>query len=283
MGDFFKRYFLHCSWRCLDDLKAKHPEVKINALLASQTIPALGLVDYHPHINKVIAPGLHTRQVKRIGPEKLMGDYVFLSNRMAQQFELKTPSIYLSNDDKVFVDNITNKHKKYIVVHPFSGDAVGNNTRSPLKPIRYIPIIKALIATGHSVVLLGGPWSRVADGGQRAGKNPGRVKIVQERFDWKIKGLINLIGKTNIRTGAELTKRADGFVGTASSFMCAAWSLGNIRSVVLISERWREPLTNMVWAKDRIKEPQNKVIYIPAARNVQTFQDIQNETANWFK
>lgn len=279
MGDFFKRYFLHCSWQCLEDLKAKQPEVSVHALLASQTLPALELVDYHPCIDKIVKPELHTRQVKRMGAETFMGDHTFLNNKMAQQFELKMPPIYLSDDDKVFVNNITDNHEKYIIVHPFSGDKTGTRTRSPLKPLRYVPIIKALIAKGYTVVLLGGDWSRVGDGGRR----PGRVHTVSERFDWQIKGLINLMDQTNIRTAAELVKRSDGFVGTASSFMCAAWSIGEVNSVVLTSERWRKPLANMPWAKDRIKAPQNKVLYIPEHRTPQTFKNIETEIVKWFK
>jgi hypothetical protein len=64
--------------------------------------------------------------------------------------------------------------------------------------------------------------------------------------------------------------------------MCAAWSIGDIRSVIIISERWREPLETMVWAKDRCKEPQNKIIYLPPTRTPQTFEDMTNETASWF-
>lgn len=273
MGDFFKRYFLHCSWQCLDDLKAKHPDVEIHALLASQTLPALELVDYHPHIDKVVAPGLHPRQVKSMGPEKFMGDHIMLSNRMANQFDLKVPPIYLSEDDEKFVDSIS-KDKKFIVIHPFAGDRFGLDTRTPLKPHEYVPIVKALIETGHNVVMLGSSWPRVDERGTR---------IIKEDFPWRINGLINLIDKTNVRTGVELVKRASGFVGTASSFMCAAWSMGNKRSVILTSQRWQEPLETMVWAKDRIKEPQNHMVYIPKKRTPRVHRDIIKETANWFK
>ena len=273
MGDFFKRYFLHCSWQCLEDLKSKYPNVEVHALLASQTLPALKLVDYHPYIDKIIAPGLHTRQVKKMGPEKFVGDHIALSNRMAKQFELKVPPIYLSEEDKEFVDNIS-KDKKFIVLHPFAGDKHGLNTRTPLKPLRYVPIIKALVGTGHNIVLLGSSWPRVNEKG---------IKTIKEEFTWRINGLINLIDKTNVRTGTELVKRASGFVGTASSFMCAAWSIGNKRSVILTSERWRQPLETMIWAKDRIKEPQNHMIYIPKNRTPALHQDIIKETANWFK
>jgi ADP-heptose:LPS heptosyltransferase len=280
MGDFFKRYFLQCTWQCLEDLKAKHPEVKINALLASQTVPALDLVDHHPCIDEVVKPMLHTKQVKEMGPEHFMGDHVPLSNRMAQQFELKMPPIYLSESDEVFVDAIqVAANHKYIVVHPFSGDIIGNTTRSPLKPARYAPIVRALVESGYSVVLLGSSWSRLLP----EARKPGRTRMIEEKFNWETTGLVNLIDKTNIRTAVELVKRSNGFVGTASSFMCAAWSLGSVRSVILTSERWREPLTNMVWAKDRIKEPQNKVVYIPKNRTPQTFQDIETETAGWFE
>jgi ADP-heptose:LPS heptosyltransferase len=273
MGDFFKRYFLHCSWQCLEALKAEHPEVSVHALLVSQTIPALELVDHHPHIDKVITPKIHPRVVRKLGADKFVGDHVMLSNRMAKQFELRQPPVYLSEEDKEFVDSISTG-KKFITLHPFAGDRFGVHTRTPLKPNRYIPIIKALTETGHNVVLLGSKWSRL---------NEKHTWTIDEVFNWRINGLINLIDKTNVRTAAELVKRSAGFVGTASSLMCAAWSLGNKRSVVLTSARWKEPLETMVWAKDRCKEPQNKIIYIPPKRTPRIHDNIARETADWFR
>jgi ADP-heptose:LPS heptosyltransferase len=273
MGDFYKRYFLHPTWACLKDLKAKHPEVSVHALLSSQTVPALNFVDYHPYLDRVVVPGLHPRQIKQAGADTFMNGYVPLGPGAAKRFQLEPPPVYLPKKDKVFVDNLTKGKDKYIIVHPFSGDRLGNTTRTPIRPVRYIPVIESLIGLGYRVILLGSTWKRKDERG---------VQIREETFKWNIKGLTNLIDRTNVRTGAELVKRSSGFVGTASCFMCAAWSIGNIRSVIIISERWREPLETMPWAKDRCKEPQNKIIYLPPTRTPQTFEDMTNDTADWF-
>lgn len=273
MGDFFKRYLTHCTWQCLEDFKAKNPQVSIRALLVSQTTPALKLVDYHSCIDEVVLPHMHPREFRKMDIAKYMDGYVPLRNNLAKQYELKTPPFYLSNEDENFIKQTTAHLKKYIVLHPFAGDKYSLNSRTPLKPKQYIPIIKALTKKGYKVLLLGGSWQRIHEK---------QTRVIQEKFDWKIDGLINLINKTNVRTGAELVKRADGFVGTASSFMCAAWSLEK-RSVVLISSRWKKPLETTPWAKNRGKQSQNHIVYLPKKRTPQVYRDMTEQTAEWFK
>ena len=275
MGDFYKRYFCHITWQCIEDLKKKHPEVSIHALLVSQTIPALELVDHHPCIDKVIKPRIHLKDFKEKDIKNYVGDHRFLSPAIAKKFEQKKPPIYLSNEDKDFVNKITSKHGKYICLHPFAGDRYGLDTRTPLKVEQYTPIINAIINSGYKVIMLGKSWERINHGSKNA-------RLVTEVFKLNKDGFVNLIDKTNARTAAELVKRSAGFVGTASSMMCAAWSMGGVKTVIVTSERWIKPLQEMPWAKDKITNPNHKMLYLNHDRSPQKLKEIAHETADWF-
>ena len=275
MGDFYKRYFWHPTWKCLEDLKTKNPDVEITALLVSQTIPALEFVDYHPCLDKLVKPKMHIRELKKHDITKYVGDATFLGPGLAKKFICKTPPIYLSKQDKEFVKNITSQHKKYICIHPFSGDRYGLNTRTPLLVQQYIPIIDALVAKGYSVFLMGKNWDRINLGSTKP------IKI-NENIPWGRVGMINLINKTNARTSAELIRLSSGFVGTASSMMCAAWSMGGIKTTILTPKRWKEPIETMPWAKDKINDPNHQVLYLDGIRTPQRLGEIANVTANWF-
>lgn len=275
MGDFYKRYFCHQTWQCLEDLKTKHPDKSIAALLVSQTLPALNLVDYHPYIDKIIKPKIHLREFKNKDINKYVGGYTFLNPKMAQQFEQKIPPIYLSDNDKEFIKRTTDNIDKYICLHPFAGDKYGLNTRTPLNVEQYIPTIQALINAGYTVIMLGKSWERINLGSKN-------TRIVQEKFTWSNPKFINLIDKTNVRTGAELVKRSNGFVGTASSFMCAAWSMGKIKTVIITSQRWKKPLEEMPWAQNKITLPIHKMLYLNHDRSSQKLKEIANATTKWF-
>lgn len=275
MGDFYKRYFCHPTWQCLEDLKKQHPKTKIKALLVSQTIPALELVDYHPHIDKIIRPKIHLREFKNEDITKYMGDSRFLTPQIASNFVCKIPPIYLSPKDKEFIEHITSKYNNFICLHPFAGDAYGLNTRTPLRIEQYIPIIKALIKLGYTVFMLGKSWDRIMRGSTRTRK-------VVERFHWAYPGFVNLINQTNVRTGAELVRRSKGFVGTASSLMCAAWSMNETRTVIITPQRWEKPLLEMPWAKARINDPKHKMLYLNNDRSIQKLKEIANTVAKWF-
>jgi ADP-heptose:LPS heptosyltransferase len=259
MGDFYKRYFCHPTWQCIEDLKTKHPEVNIRALLVSQTIPALELVDYHPYIGKIIKPRIHLKDFKNKEIKDYVEDHVFLSPGLAKNFQLRIPPIYLSKEDINFVNDITTKHDKYICIHPFAGDVYGLDTRMPLKVEEYIPMIKALIKKGYKVIML-----------------------VQEGFNWSHNGFTSLIDKTNARTAAALVKKSSGFIGTASSLMCAAWSMTGIKTTIITPIRWKKPLLDMVWAKERIEDPNHMMLYLNHDRSTKKLKDIADDTANWF-
>jgi len=275
MGDFYKRYFCHPTWQCIEDLKTKHPKTKIHALLVSQTIPALEFVDYNPYIDKVIKPGMHLREFKNLDVTKYVGNYTFLSPVLAKKFTLNTPKIYLSDNDKTFVNNITSSYKKYICLHPFAGDKYGLDTRTPLKVEQYTPIINKLIDKGYTVIMLGKSWQRINHGSKN-------TRVIKETFKWDKDGFVNLIDRTNARTAAELVRRSSGFVGTASSMMCAAWSMGGIKTVIVTSQRWIKPLREMPWAKDKITDPNHKMLYLNHDRSPQKFKEIAHDTADWF-
>lgn len=275
MGDFYKRYFCHPTWQCLEDLKKQYPETKIKALLVSQTIPALRLVDYHPCLDETIEPKIHLREFKDKDITKYVGDYVPLGVGVATKFIRNIPPIFMSSKDKEFIKSITSKYNRFICLHPFAGDAYGLNTRTPLKLPEYIPTIKSLIRSGYTVFMLGKSWDRII-----AGTN--KTKKIIERFDWQHPGFVNLIDKTNVRTSAELIRQSDGFVGTASSLMCAAWSMEATKTVIITSQRWKQPLEEMPWAKDRIIQPQNKMIYLNNDRSPQRLQEVADITTRWF-
>ena len=276
MGDFYKRYFCHSTWQCLEDLKMKHPEVSIHALCVSQTIPALELVDYHPCIDKVIKPKIHLREFKQLDVTKYIGEYQFLNPGIAKRFEQNITPIYMSKEDEEFVDNVKTKYGDYICIHPFAGDTYGLNTRTPLKVKEYIPIINALVDSGYNVIMLGKSWKRIVQG------TDGKTKTIQETFDWTRPGFINMIDKTNVRTGAALVKNSSGFVGTASSFMCAAWSMGGIKTSIITSMKWKQPLEEAPWAKDKIGNPNHQMIYLNNGRSANKLKEIADVTANWF-
>jgi ADP-heptose:LPS heptosyltransferase len=275
MGDFYKRYFCHPTWQCIKDLKEKNPQVDISALLVSQTIPALDFVDHHPCINKVIKPRIHLKDFRNKDIKQYVGDHVFLSPGLAKNFKLEIPSVYLSNTDMDFVDKITSKYNKYICLHPFAGDVYGLDTRTPLKVEEYIPIIKALTKKGYAVLMFGKSWARIKHGSKS-------TRLVKEIFKWSHEGFVNLIDQTNARTAAELVKRSNGFVGTASSLMCAAWSMTGIKTTIITPIRWKKPLTDMVWAKDKIEDPNHMMLYLNHDRSTKKLKDIANATAEWF-
>jgi len=275
MGDFYKRYFCHPTWQCLEDLKNKHPNISIHALLVSQTIPALELIDNHPYIDKIIRPMIHLREFKNEDITKYVGNHRLLTQPMANNFEQNIPPIYLSKEDEDFLQKITSQHKKFICLHPFAGDKHGMNTRTPLLVNEYIPIIDSLVNKGYSVMLMGKTWERIHLGSKG-------TYIIKESAPPNRPGLVNLINKTNVRTGAELIRRSNGFVGTASSMMCAAWSMGGIRTTIITARRWQKPLVEMPWTQDKIANPNHQMIYLDNNRSPQKLKEIANVTAKWF-
>jgi ADP-heptose:LPS heptosyltransferase len=276
MGDFYKRYFGHPTWQCLEDLKKNRPNTEIAALLVSQTTPALSLVDYHPYIDKIIRPKIHLKDFKKRNIEKFIGDYKMLSPKIANKFELKKPPIYMSDKDKEYVDKITSTYKNIVCLHPFAGDRYGLNTRKPLHVQEYIPIIQTLIGKGFTVVMLGKTWERIQPGIHN-------IRSIEEDFKWKADGFVNLINKTNVRTGAEIVRRAGRFVGTASSFMCAAWSMDDVRTAVITPQAWKKPLEEMPWAQNKINDPRHKMIYLNHDRTPNKLKEVADATSEWFK
>ena len=262
MGDFFKRYLLHPSFGCLKDLKIQHPNITIRAVINSQTRPAVDLLDYNPYIDEVIKLDKHPK------------DYYFLRNNeeIYNQFKVEKPKIYLSKEDINFVNSVV--PKKYICLHPFCGTGSENriNGRAPLTPGEYKMTVDNLIDLGYDVVILGGSYEKTSFNGKRT--------TVKEHFPYKRKGVINLIGETNVRTGAEIIRRADGFIGTASAWRGAAWCMEETDSYIILTKAWKEKMERRSWTKTLNTDGRHKTLYLDKNRDIKKISD---DIASWFR
>jgi len=275
LGDHYKRYFFDSAWGCLPDLKTKRPDIYVKGISISHAPDAGELIKHHPFLDEIEIINKHPKEIsKGIGE-----GFEKLKPIMAQEFNVTEPEIYLNAQDKIDLAKIKKNIGKYIVIHPFSGDKTGWPTRSPIQTDRYKPIIEGLIAEGFSVLLLGHTYEK-----RKANKKNKTIKSehIAETFDFQMDGFYNLINKINARTGAVLVKDSDGFVGTASSFLCAAWMLGK-RSVTITSIAWEPKLKQGIIISKKSIEPQNKIIYIPQKRDIQVFKNMTETTVDWFK
>lgn len=122
----------------------------------------------------------------------------------------RQPPIFLKADETGF-------KAPYVVLHPFAGTP-NRDWRGKVIDIKRL--IDALCDAGLQVVLLGGNSLR------RQGRQAPVSTALTEQFDYERSGLTNLINRASVRLQAYLTTRASCFIGTLSSYHCAALAVG---------------------------------------------------------
>lgn len=268
LGDFLKAYYEIRAWRALEDIKKKHPSLYIKAIVYSLNASAKDILTYHPAIDDVFQPKEKLLEVRTKGLPSYAKGLQSIGTRagLIKSARKSKPRIYLSEEDKKFVADTVGDIGKYVVIHPFSTMPYRLlDSRTAMLPERYTPIIKGLNRNGYKAIILGAsrPNSK-------------------ELFEYEDDNVINLIDKTNARTALNILYRSNGFIGTNSCFMCAAW-LEGIKSFIIAPQIWKKRTKGNGFMRQRYKQPQNRVIFLPLDREIANYNAIQQEAVNWFK
>jgi ADP-heptose:LPS heptosyltransferase len=268
LGDFLKIYYTHHSWRCLKEFKKQLPRSHVKALVYSLNPWAKDFIRHHPYIDEIVEPKLPLLEMRKKGLATFAGNYRPLGHagKWVKKLKKSKPQIYLSENDKKFVNQIKNQANKYIAIHPFSAmPASAAHGRTTMAADKYMPIIEGLGKRGYSVVVLGKTRPNMA-----------------EVFDFEADNMINLVNETNVRTALALVNDADGFIGTNSCFMCLAW-LEKKKSFIITSYLWETQIKKNGFTSRRHLEPQNKVMFLPRDRSTAPYDRIQRKAINWFR
>lgn len=129
-------------------------------------------------------------------------------------FKKEKMPIFLTPEERIYVDNIYKNYPNYVVLHPFAG---GSDRSALNSPIDVKSLIDKVISLGYTVILIGGTSMR---------DNAGIETKLEEKFDYERKGLINTVNKVGVRISTELSFNTKFFIGSESCYIVAAVSSG---------------------------------------------------------
>ena len=280
LGDIYYLCLMD-NWAYFKDIKKQNPKTKIHAVLSSPNPLSQEVMEYNPYIDKLdyIKPNDRRGMLLTSFKQKGYTDIAKIDKKKLK----KDHTIYTNKEDKIFIKNIQEQvGSKYIVIHPYSNDALKKTIAGQRKsryvfPVQeYFSLTEKLIKKGYKIVILGGN-----------ARNP---KLLKEEFLYKNDNIINLIDKTNARTAANVIIQANGFIGTYSCFIGIAWWYKTKSFLLAPNEEWGKKMTwkqrieswhRWAWAT---KEKQNKILYLPAIENAKSdlYEKTRQQIINWF-
>jgi len=224
LGDVYYVYMKgENGWGYIKSLKEKYPNTEVKALCSTHNPQTVEFIKYNPYIDSVkdygwVLDGNEIWNKFNNGSVRLKNQY-----NLINKLKFQKPAVYLNKNDSNIVNNIINSGK-YILMHPFAGEP--HRIAMPSK--EYVPLIDQLIdQLKYNVVIIGSTYTRT----NRFFKEP-----KAEEFNYERDGVFNLIGKTNSRVSAVLTKHQHHFIGCWSAYSCASWLNGKPTTVIIQNE-----------------------------------------------
>jgi hypothetical protein len=231
LGDFIYNYFKSYEWQCLSTIYQFFSDAQITAVLTHHSPTCGELLYTHPAIIAVMtspwrAPGdpLEYSWKGLVQGENVLSWARNNNIRPAHEHGLEH-KIYLTDKEEYLIANIKNKGP-YIVMHPFAGLPHRGSRRHPYDnkykcypDYKYIQTANYLIEKGISVVFVG---RSTYDGVDRLRDNEETLSEINGHI--LSSEAYNLINKVSTRVSVELTRRANGFIGSHSSMLSAAWT-----------------------------------------------------------
>ncbi len=258
-------------FRRLEDFKKKNPEVRVKVIMENHNPQSKELLKLHPCIDEI--EQIPWQAPKSEDKNRWLKDYDSYKNiRLVYDYNDYQPceaKIYMPKEEEDFVKDIDGR---YIVIHPFARGTI----REAILLEKYKEIINRLTEHGYKVIVVGGSYAVFAEGGHK----------VEEKFNYEREGLINLVNKVSVRVSVNLIFKANGFIGTHSCMILAAWAK-RIKSICVVPDcdivmgdklqpyrRFWEGDDPTVWG---LRQVFNKTIYVKNHQNV----DI-DEIVRWF-
>lgn len=255
----------HRGWGYLEEFKKKFPDSKILVVVTSCSAEGVRYIKYNPYIDEVkelpwVNPNLPW---KGLAPH--VEGYEHLNQaakRLMPEAKPKVPPVYLSDEDKVAVDEIV-KQGKFCFVHPFAG-----TPERMAYPLEHYPklIDRIIDELGHNVVVIGGSYKQLANQGMKE-----KLKI--EEFKYERPGLINIVNKTNMRQGIRLAQEASLWVGTWSCYVWPGYNRNSRMAIVMPAGSYR--------GVGVINKVQQKMIRIP--RKETNYSKFEEQIINHLK
>lgn len=221
VGDFIYSYFKKKRWKLLEPIKEKFPDLYVVAVLTCHSSAAQELIAINPHIDMIVSQEWFPPGHKK---EKMWQDLINSTdiNDFAKENKIKPgmSKMYLNNREKELLKDI--KKNKYIVCHPFAGlphrGAFPHPKDGKYKcypEYAYKKTLEYFIEDGYKIVIVG-----------RSEKNMKGIRNSKEKFNFENENVINLVDDASLRLATEVTRHANGFIGSHSSMLSAAWTNG---------------------------------------------------------
>jgi hypothetical protein len=234
LGDFIFNYFKTYEWQCLPTVKYFFGDAHVLAVLVHHSASVSELVSTNPAIHSIMTypwfPPGHPKE--HLWKSPIRADSIA---EWGQKHSLKTAAehgfehkVWLTEKEEELVWEIQTGGP-FVVMHPFAGMPHRGCKPHPYDgkykcypEYKYIDTANYLYDQGLNVVFVG---RTTYDG----------VDALRENTE-ELQGnslyppIYNLINRVSVRVQVELARRANGFLGTHSSMLSAAWT-GNTPSV----------------------------------------------------
>jgi len=196
--------------------------VKTVACVICHSSSSRELIEFNPHIDAVLT---HPWRLPGSEDERLWKDLIKGTNikEFARDRGVKpgVSNLYLSKADNELMSLV--KGKKYIAIHPFAGLPHRGCLPHPkdgkykcFPDYKYPEVVKLLNDRGYTVVIIG----RSERGNFKIRQNEEYSEYLQS-----IEGDVhNLVDIASLRVNVGLARGADGFIGSHSSMLSAAWT-----------------------------------------------------------
>lgn len=248
-GDFIYKYFMSHEWQTLPVVKRFFSDCLITVVVATHNVSTAELIYTNPNIDSVLTypwyPPGHPKE--RSWKEMVCGESYtewIKANKIRKASEHRLEhKVYLTESESLILNKI--RQSPYVVIHPFAGLPHRGCLRHPFDnqykcypDYKYIQSANLLIEKGYTPVFVG----RTSYDGLDSLRNFSEdLPDTNELYPQAI----NLINKCSFRLNVELTRNANGFIGSHSSMLSAAWTAdtpsvyfypsrdehGNLRSV----------------------------------------------------
>jgi len=209
----------HALWfRRLESLKEAGVSAKIKLIMASHNPHSADLFTHHPCIDGAITrkwmADVDGKKPWELEEERQANIHAVFKYK---DYEPREPVVYMSAAEEKLVSSII-KAGRYIVIHPFAGVP----TRIAYPPYSYKHVCDYLVDNGFHVVVVGKSYRR-----------SGAHESLSEFFRHDRRGVVSLVDVVSVRESVNLVLNADGFIGTHSAMILAAW-YKRIKSVCLV-------------------------------------------------
>ena len=221
LGDLITNYFCSDAWRYVNALAELYPNVKVTAVITTHNSDNRQLLETHPNVQKVIHyPWYPPGHVEEFGWTNMVRSTNIMDWAKGRDLPKGESRVWLSRHEEKIFSSLGNR--KYIVIHPFAGlpgrsclPHPGDGNYRCYPDYKYIQTANHLAEAGYLVKIIGHSPTT----GERKGRN--ESLFVPDDTHPNVESLVN---KLSLRQNVELVRRANGFLGSHSSMLCAAWS-----------------------------------------------------------